>query len=114
MLLSKWLEIACGVLNQLLAAELHLQVQKEISSSEFIQQVHFDAWFIKRWEPNMDLKKEASLIFPFPNFVQNQGVGCLALTCGRMRSGSMNTLEAGGDKNKFSFLIFNDSFVHFN
>lgn len=102
------------MLNQLLTAELHLQVQKEISSSEFIQQVRFDAWFIKTWKPNMDLEKEASLILPFPNFVQNQGVGCLALTCGRMRSDGMNILEVGGVKSKFSFLIFNDSFVHFN
>lgn len=62
----------------------------------------------------MDLEKEASLIFPFPNFVQNQGVGCLALTCGRTRSDDMNILEAGGAKTKISFLIFNDSFVHFN
>lgn len=114
MLLSKWLEIACGVLNQLLTAELQLQVQKEMSSSEFIQQVHFDAWFIKRWKSNMDLEKEASLIFSFPNFVQNQGVGCLALTCGQMISGGMNILEVGGGKTRFSFLIFNDYFMHFN
>lgn len=46
--------------------------------------------------------------------MQNQGVGCLALTCGRMRSGDMNILEVGGAKTRFSFLIFNDSFVHFN
>lgn len=58
--------------------------------------------------------KEASLIFTFPNFVQNQGVGCLALTCGRMRSDDKNILEAGGAKTKFSFLIFNDPFVHLN
>lgn len=101
MLLSKWLQIACGVLNQLLTAELHLQVQKEISSSEFIQQVHFDARCIKRWKPKKIWKRKPVgfflLIFPFDfSFVQNEGVGCLALTCGRMRSGTMNILEAGG------------------
>lgn len=48
-------------------------------------------------ETKEDLEKEASWIFPFDfSFVQNEGVGCLALTCGRMRSGTMNILEAGG------------------
>lgn len=66
------------MLNQLLTAELQLQVQKEMSSSEFIQQVQFDAWFIKRWKSNMDLEKEASLIFSFFKLCAKSRCGMLS------------------------------------